>query len=65
VAADDVILKLVEVFVVDAPLCHGSEAGVDAVDDLVLREGLQEVETLNDATACSLVDRYAIVALDD
>jgi predicted nuclease with RNAse H fold len=65
VAADDVILKLVEVLVIDAPLCHRAETSVDAIDDLVLRKSLQEVEAVNDVVTCSLVDCHAVVLFYD
>lgn len=46
VAADDVVLQVGKVAIVNPPLGHGSEAGVDAVDDLPGGEVAQEFVAL-------------------
>ena len=45
VAADDVVLQVGEVAVIDTPLGHGAEAGVDAVDHLLGRKFAEEFIT--------------------
>ena len=45
-AADDVVLSLREGFIFNTILGHGAKAGIDAIDDFVVRECFQEIETL-------------------
>ena len=40
--ADDIVLQVFQIAVVHAPLRHGTESGIDAVDDLILMKLLQE-----------------------
>ncbi len=48
VAAYNVVLKFFEVAVVDTPLCHGAEAGVDAVYYFVGDKAFEEVIAFGD-----------------
>ena len=41
--ADEVVLQGFAVGIVDSILCHGAEAGIDAIDELILRESFEEI----------------------
>src|SRR4051812_48156999 len=60
-AADEVVLQIEPLGIGNAMLRHRPEAGVDAIDHLVLRKIADEIEISFRALQCSLADIHLLL----
>ena len=64
-AADDVVLQVMKVLVIDTPLSHWTEAGVDPVNHFALAELLEERVTAVNPAPCFGIQLNALALQQD